>query len=225
MNSDKKSARIVGALFLTVMISWSIGYWLIGDILNSPHYLANVYPNKIKIFLGVLFELIEIAAIAGIVVMMFPIIRKYDERMAVWYVCFRILECVMLGIAIICSLSLITLSHEFLNAGTPVTSYFQTLGTIFITIRDNWVHLILPFFYSLAGMIFFYFLYKSKLIPKIMSLIGFIAAVLVLIGIPLDFIEYKPGAFVGIAMGLTEIFLGIWLIIRGFNSSSIPRGL
>ena len=130
MNSDKKSARIVGALFLTVMISWSIGYWLIGDILNSPDYLANVYPNKIKIFLGVLFELIEIAAIAGIVVMMFPIIRKYDERMAIWYVCFRILECVMLGIAIICSLSLITLSKEYIAAGAQDASYILASGAL-----------------------------------------------------------------------------------------------
>lgn len=221
MNSYKKAGRIVGALFLIVMVSWSLGYWLIGDILNSPDYLDNVYASQIKIFFGILFELIEIAAIAGIVIMMFPMIRKYDERMAMGYVFLRILECVMLTIAIICSLSLITLSHEFINAGTHDTSYFQSLGTIFKSIRENWVHLILPFFYSLAGMIFFYFLYKSKLVPRFISIIGIIAATLVLIGIPFDFIEYKPGAFVGLLMGLTEIFLGLWLIIKGFNSSSI----
>jgi hypothetical protein len=90
-----------------------------------------------------------------------------------------------------------------------------------LEIRENWVHLVLPFFYSLASFIFYYFFYKTKLIPRPIAIWGLIASSLVLTGIPMDFFEFKPGAFVGAAMGLTELVLGIWLIVKGFNT---PEG-
>jgi hypothetical protein len=61
MNSNKKTARIVGALFLAVMVSWFIGDKLIGSIINVPEYLVTVYPNKTQVIIGVLFELMVVS--------------------------------------------------------------------------------------------------------------------------------------------------------------------
>jgi hypothetical protein len=217
MNSNRKTATIVGALFLTVMVTWFIGSELIESILNAPDYLINVYPNRIRVIIGVLFELIEVAAVAGIAVMMFPILKKYNERIALGYVVFRILECAMLIVAAISPLLLITLSQEYLNAGAPDASSFQALSTLFMTLRQHWTLLMLAIFYCLAALMFYYVLYQTKLIPRFISVWGLIAATMALTT-PL------LGTLLGIPMGLNELFLGIWLIVKGFNPSAIASG-
>jgi hypothetical protein len=214
MNSNRKTATIVGALFLTVMVTWFIGSELIESILNAPDYLINVYPNRIRVIIGVLFELIQAAAVVGIAVMMFPILKKYDERIALGYVVFRILECTMLIVAAISPLLLITLSQEYLKAGAPDASSFQALSTLFIALREHWTLLVLAIFYSFAAIMFYYVLYQTKLIPRFISVWGFIGASLALA---------TPwfGTLFGIPMGLNELFLGVWLIVKGFNPSAI----
>lgn len=213
MSYNKKTARIVGVLFLAVMVSWFVGDILLGSILNAPDYLINVYPNKTKVIFGVLLELIEVIAVVGIVIMVFPILKKHNESIALGYVVLRTLECTMLIVAAICPLFLITLSQEYLNAGAPGTSSFQTLGALFMVARKDWSLLPLALFYSLAALMFYYVLYQTKLIPRFISVWGFIAAIMALTT-PLF------GTLLGIPMGLNELFLGIWLIIKGFNPSA-----
>jgi hypothetical protein len=217
MNSNRKTARIVGALFLTVMVTWFIGDELIGSILSAPDYLVNVYPNRIRVIIGVLFELIEVAAVVGIAVMMFPILKRYNERIALGYVVLRILECAMLIVAAISPLLLITLSQEYLKAGAPDASSFQALSTLLMTLREHWTLVMLAIFYSLAAAMFYYVLYQSKLIPRFISVWGLIGATLALATPWL-------GTLLGIPMGLNELFLGVWLIVRGFNPSAIASG-
>jgi hypothetical protein len=214
MSPDRRTAAIVGALFLTVMVAWFIGTELIESILNAPDYLLNVYPNRIQVIVGVLFELIEVAAVVGIAVMMFPILKQYNERIALGYVVFRILECAMLIVAAISPLLLITLSQEYLNTGALDASSFQALGTLFVTLREHWSLLILAIFYCLAALMFYYVLYQTKLIPRFISVWGLTAATMALTT-PL------LGTLLGIPMGLNEVFLGIWLIAKGFNPSAI----
>lgn len=214
MTSNKKTARIVGALFITVVASFLIGDKLLGSILSTPDYLVNVYPNKTKVIIGVLFELIEVVAVVGIVVMMFPILRKHNESIALGYVVLRTLECAMLIVAAISPLFLITLSQEYLSAGTPDISSFQTSGTLLMAARNNWSFLMLAIFYSLAALMFYYVLYQTKLIPRFISVWGLIGATMALTT-PL------LGTLFGIPMGLNEIFLGVWLIVKGFNPSAI----
>ena len=139
MITEKKTAKIVGALFLTVMISFVLGYWMIGGVLNlnSENYLSSIQTGSSRIFIGVIFELIDIAAIIGIIIFMFPLMNKYSERMAFWYMCLRILECVMLIVAIIIPLVMITIGQEFMKSGAAEISWYQTLGTILLTTREN----------------------------------------------------------------------------------------
>jgi len=219
--SNRTTARMLGVLFLVVMLTWSIGFWLIEDVLNTSDFLANANPQKSRIFLGIIFELLDVAAIIGIMVTIFPLMKKFSERMALWYFGLRIFECMMLVVAILSALVIITVSQRFVDAASTELTNIQFMGDLLLEIRQNWVHLVLPFFYSAAGLIFFYFFYRVRLIPRFISVVGFVGALLVMAGIPLDFFEFDAGSYIGALMGLTEIFLGIWLIVKGFDESSV----
>ena len=223
MNSNRKTAIIVGVLFLTAMVTYLLGASLLESILNAPDYLITVSANETQVIIGVLLELINVVAIVGIAVMMFPIFKKYDEALALGYVAFRIIESVAIIASDISPLSLLTLSQEYGKAGAPDVSYFQTLGTLFMSARAHWTGLMLGIFFSLGALLFYYLLYQSKLVPRFISVWGLIAVVLVLAMNLLETfgISISAGIIFGLPIILNEIFLGIWLIVKGFNSSAI----
>ncbi len=221
MNTNQKTARIVGVLFVIVMVTWFLGMVLVEPVITVPDYLLNISLHESRVMIGVLLELIEVAGVVAIIFMMFPILKQQNERLALGYTAFRILECTMLIAAALCALLLITLSHEYASAGAADAAYYQTLGALTMAVRGEWSTLILAIFYGLGGLIFFYLLYQAALIPRWISIIGLVGATLVTAGTVLAFLGIDVRMFFGLRMGLIEVFLGVWLIVKGFNASAI----
>ena len=222
MNTNKKTAITVGVLFLTAIVTSLLGGGLLGSILNSPDFITNISSNKSTIFIGVSAEIINGIAVIGIAVMLFPILKQFKESSALGYVGFRILESLFCIISAIIPLSLITLSEEYLKSGTSPATYFQTLGNLLITVRSNLAELLIPLFFSLGALLFYSLLYKTTLIPRFVSVWGFIGVVLVLSSIFIEAAIIINMIFV-LPIILNEIFLGIWLIVKGFNPLAIAR--
>ncbi len=213
----------MGALFLIAMATSLLGAALIETILSAPDYLVDVSVNRTQLILGVLLELVNGIAIVGIAVMMFPIFKKHDEALALGYVAIRIIEAVIVIAAVVSPLSLIALSQEFVEVGALDASNFQTSGTSLLAARAQWIGPMLGIFFSLAALLFYYLLYQSKLVPRFISVWGLIAVALLftwnLLG--LFGISFSAGMVLALPIILNEIFLGIWLIAKGFNSSAI----
>ncbi|MDF2960776.1 MAG: hypothetical protein K0S39_2511 [Paenibacillus sp.] len=126
MNSNRRTAIIVGVLFIFATVSAIIGLILYDPILNDSDYLIKGFENKNQVILGALFELILVCSAIGTSIMLFPFLKKYNESIALGYVCFRLLEAVVIGVGIISVLSLLTLSQEFVEAAAPNAASFQT---------------------------------------------------------------------------------------------------
>jgi len=216
----------VGVFFLLGYVSWVLGdEALSGPILNASDYLINVDPNKARVIIAVLLWVINAAAVDGIAVLLFPIFKKQNEALALGYFGARIIEAAILIVGEICRLSLITLSQEFVKAGTPDSSYFQTLGTLFFAGHD-WAYKMGMIATGLGGLMFCYLLYKSKLIPllpRVIAVWGLIGYVLLLTEVLFEIFGLDAGMIMILLLpgGLFELFLGIWLIVKGFNPSAI----
>jgi len=130
------------------------------------------------------------------------------------YVILRTLESIMLILAAICPLLLITLSQEYITVVSPDIFNFNPAATLLITLRSEWSLLILAFFYCLSALLFYYVLYKTKLVPRFISVWGLIGAVMA-------FTTPFLGTLLGVPMGLNEIFLGVWLIVKGFKNYNV----
>jgi hypothetical protein len=221
MNSEKKTARIVGVLFIIGTVAGILSHVITGPILNASDYLIKVSANENQIIIGSLFVLIMAFALAMVPVVMFSIFKKYNEVLAVGYVVFRgALEAVAYIACVISWLLLLTLSQEFVKAGAPVASNFQTLGTLLLEAGDWINHSFLTIVFSLGALMFYYLFYQSKLIPRWLAGWGFIGSILVLavgvlgmFGLVLE-ILWAP-------LGVQEMVLAVWLIVKGFNSSAI----
>jgi len=157
---------------------------------------------------------------------MFPIFRQQNEALALGYVALRIIEGVILIAAVISPLLLIRLSLEYLSAGAPDASTFQTSANLLLSARAYIAGLLVPIFFSLAALVFYYLLYQSILVPRFISIWGLIAVVLLLAWNLLETfgISVPAGMIFGLPIILNEIFLGIWLIAKGFNPSAVNPG-
>ena len=223
MNSIRKTAVIVGVLFIVAFVFDLLAMAISEPILNAPDYLVNAYPNKMQIIIGNLFEFFAACAIVLIPIMMLPILRQHNESLAFGYVGFRLLEGILFIFAVIKSLSLISLSQEFISSGAPDASYFQTLGNS-IQAQNHWSTLVYIIVFTLGALMFYSLLYKSKLLPRFISIWGLVAVSLLLAGALVGLFGFihtsKIMIFFGPPVALNEITLSVWLFAKGFNSSA-----
>lgn len=220
MNSDKLAARVIGLLFLLATASYMTGTGLIDSLLNSPNSLMQVYPARFQMILGVLLQFVDVIAIMGIGIVFYPILRKQNEAIAVSYVATRVLESVFLVIGGIGSLMLIPLSQEMTKVGASQSAYFQTLGALLNT-QMHLGYQIAMLSLGLGSLAFCYLLYRSRLVPRWMSGMGLIGYFGLAVGAVLELFGIELGLMFSIPGGLFELILPVWLIIKGFDSSSI----
>ena len=224
MNSNKKTARIVGVLFIIATVFSILGGVFIVPSLDDPDYLIKVSANENQVLVGVLFELIAAGAVAGTGITLFPIFRKHNEALALGYAGGRIIEAVTIIVAALGALLLLTLSREYV-AGAPDASIFQTLGTLLVAVRD-WNNLLGPIFVlSVNALMLNSVFYQSRLIPRWLSVWGLIGATLVLAAGLLRLFGLDPFSPISILLtlpiALFEMVLAVRLIVKGFNSSAI----
>jgi hypothetical protein len=223
MISSRRTAIIVGVLFIIGTVAGVLSALFTGPILDDPDYLAKVTSNQNQIIMGALLVLIMGFALAMIPVMMFPIFRKYNEVLALGAIVFRgVLEAVTYIAIVISWLLLLTLSREYLKAGAPAASYFQVLGTLLLE-ADDWIAQILAIVFSIGALAIYYLFYQSKLIPRWLSIWGLIGAILYLAA-PLLAMFGIVSEILMAPLALQEMVLAVWLIVKGLNSSENTSG-
>ncbi|MHC4791199.1 MAG: DUF4386 domain-containing protein [Planctomycetota bacterium] len=218
MNSTKMTVRIVGVLFLVQLIAAALSHSVILDpILWGANFLADVSVNSIQVNIAMLLDSICGSAIVAIAVLLFPILRKHNERIALWYVGMRVIEFTGLIFTGVFLLTILSVSQEYVQAGMPESSYFQSLGDSILVARNRTQNMSLIVF-CLGASMFYYLLFKAKLIPRFISVWGLIAVALLFTEMMLLTFGDSLRMILMMPMGLNEIFLGIWLIVKGFNS-------
>ncbi len=226
INSARKNAMIAGVLFILADVAAVLGLILYSPILGNPDYLITGAANANQIILGTLLELILACSAVGTSIMLFPYLKKFNEGIALGYVCFRLLEAVIIIVGIVSVFSLLTLSQEFVKAGTPNATFFQTSGTVLIAVHD-WTFLLGPnFMLGINSMMCSFLLYQSKLVPRFIAVMGLAGATLILIAALLEMfgtiLQLSTwGAVLALPIFAYEITLAIWLIVKGFNVSAI----
>lgn len=176
--NNRKTAVIVGILFIVGTVAGVLSGIVSGSMVNSPDYLNNIAADPTRFITGTLLVLVMGFPLAMVPVMLYPIFKKYNQVLALGAVVFRgVLEAVCYMAMVIVWLLLMTLSREFINTGAPDASYFRTLGTLLQT-SGRWVEHILAIVFSLGAMMIYALFYRSRLIPRWLAGWGFIGAVL-----------------------------------------------
>jgi len=230
MSASRKIAIVVGVLFITataapIMTAPFLGF-LGGGIIGEPipDYLVRVSASENQVYIGMFIELIWALAAIGIPVALFPILKKHSEALALGFFSLRFIEGLSTIVGSIILLTLLTLSQEFVKAGVPDASHFQTIGTLLLAARE-WAFMIgSGLVWSLSALILNGMLYQSRLIPRWLSGWGLIGATLSFVTYLLQLLDISLDILF-LTIALQEMVFAVWLIVKGFNSSAVASPL
>jgi len=217
MVSSRKHSLAAGIFYLLTFVS--IPTIALYSSIHDPNYIIGAGPDTAAIIGGVLEIIVALAGI-GTAVALFPVLKKQDESSALGLVAARILESgtIFAGVAFI--LSIVTLRQVGAGAGALVASH--TLSALY----DRIFLLGQSFMPAICDLLLGLLLYKSRLVPRALSVIGIVGAPILVVGYlailfgligrlsPLAGLSALPVA-------VFEFSLGVWLVVKGFNSSAI----
>jgi hypothetical protein len=219
----RRTAVVVGALFWISNLSTLIGSVITGAIPTAPNALKDMSPHATQVLIGTLVTHINDAAIIGYAVALFAVLRRFGESWALGYVAFKVGEAVMLLVSAAMLLSLIPLSQNYLAAGATDASYRASAEVALA--QQFWASRLAALSYLVATPILNFLLYQSRLVPRFISVWGFIAVAALAAGLALGVGDPTRGFEIGqllvIPIILWELLFATWLIVRGFDRSAV----
>lgn len=223
MKIGKKNAISAGVLFIIADIVGFLSFPFMAPV-NAANYLEDISTNLGLVTTGAVLLFIGGAAAIGIAISLYPVLSRYNEGLALGSVGFRIVEGIFDFIAVLGLLILISLSQQFVGAGAPGSSYFQTLGALTISGFHWATNVVKLMVFSIGCLLYYLVFYRTKLIPRWLSGWGVVAAimtmlsaVLVMYGLIAPF--SKEQIVLNLPILPQELVLAVWLIVKGFKST------
>jgi hypothetical protein len=222
MDSMRKTALAVGVLFILTFITSIAGALAYGSVLSDPAYILGGGADT-RVFVGAFLELLLIVTNIGCAVVLFPLLKRQNEGLALGYVAARLVECGFIAIGILSLLTITTLRVETTSANAAT---LVPIGKSLVAMHD-WTFLLGPGFADGigTGLILGWLMYRSGLVSRRMALIGIVGGAMlatsgaaVLLGI-----IPRGGAVQGILTIpeiIWEAFLGLWLTFKGFQRTA-----
>jgi len=215
----RNTARAVGVIYLLGMAIGIPANLFILSILDGPDQLSTIAASSMLLAVCVVFWLVTVLGDTAHGVLMFPVLKQHSERAAVGYLAARIMDATFISVMALLILVQIPIAIEYANAGAADTSYFQALSAVF-----NQAQLYAYEFgmitVGVAGLILCYAFYRSQLIPRLLAVWGLIGYAILLSGSVLQVLGFNLNSIQAIPGGLWEVFIGVWLIVKGFSTSS-----
>jgi hypothetical protein len=226
-NASKKTAVIVGVLFIIGTIAGVLSVITTGSVFEGQNFLTNVAGNETRVALGALFVLTMGLSLAMVPVVIYPVLKKHNDVLALGYVVFRgALEPITYIGSVLSWLLLIPLSREYGSTAVANAAALQSMGTMILEagkISATLCSIVFP----LGAIMLYAVLYQSKLIPRWLSVWGMAAVVLhmVVTGFGGLFSITSSLSTIQDIMAfpifLQEMVMAVWLIVKGFNPAAI----
>ena len=220
----RQTARVVGWLFLITYVT-AIGaklFFYPPLFEDGTSYITSAGADG-QVLWGAFFEVMLVIANIATAVLLFPVLKRQHEGLALGFVAARIVECVFICVGLLSVLTVVTLRQDM-----PADSAgLATVGQALLALQE-WTFWLGPGLVVGVGngLILGYLLYTSGLIPRAMAVLGMVGgAGILLSGVAVVFGLTENGSPVQLLAALPEFLwelsLGIYLITKGFTRSRL----
>jgi hypothetical protein len=220
MASHRKTSLAAGLLYLLTFVSIPT-LFLYDRVKTDPAYITGSGPDTLVIFGGLLEVIVALACI-GTGVALYPIVKRQNEGVALGFVGARVLEAGAIFAGVVALMSVVSLRQAGAGADALVTGQALLAQHVWTTLLGQ--GLIPAFNALLLGTL----MYKSRLLPRVLPVFGFIGAPLLIAGaVGMLFGLWGPvsplSGFGALFLAIWEFGMGIWLVLRGFNPLAVAR--
>jgi hypothetical protein len=217
--STRKTAALIGLLFLTATVAFIVADTLNAGVLSQPDFLTGAAAQTTTLATGALL-LGGQFGVVGIAVLLFPLLKRHGESLALAHVGFRVAELAASLFYLAVPLLAIQLGAG-LRDGTVDASVSTALGAL-LQAHYSVAILMIYLVTTAAGMCMSTLLYRSRIIPRGLAILGLISYPALLAGCVLDMygivdVTQGVGLLALVPGGLFELILPIWLLAKGFT--------
>lgn len=225
MNTDKQTARVAGTLFILATAAALAGSAVLGSMLSAPDYLSRISADGNRVLVSALLSVLAAFLSAGIALALYPVVRKFNEGLAVSSVGFRLIEGVFYIVGAMCLVLLVPVSQQVGEASG------QELGHLLVTAKElaGFVFGVLAF--CIGGSAYYSVFYRSNMVPRWLSVWGLIAQAMLFAAALITLFDGEPysvsGGLIYLAfpIALQEMVLAVWLIVKGFNETAATASI
>jgi hypothetical protein len=218
-NQYRTTATIVGIVYIAGFVVGIGRNILIQSNLSAPNYLSTITANSLMVAIGAILWLMAVVGDIAHGVLMYPVLKPHGERMALGYLAARIVDAVFIAVMVVLLLLQIPLGGEFLKATAPGMAGLQALSNASVQ-ASQYAYEIGMSAVGLAGLMLCYTLYRARLLPRVLAIWGLVGYTVIFIGMVSAIMGSGLGLISSLPGGLWEMFIGVWLIAKGFNSSA-----
>ena len=219
MDTVNKSSKILGVAFLFQFItSFSSGaflkqsWYVPGDMSETMLRIAN---NSLWLRANILLDMLTALGIIFLGAMLFLTLRKQDEKIALTALGFYIVEVALLAVSRMDAFALLRMSQEYVLAGQPAS--LLAMGQVTYESMDfagNTLHMLV---FCPGAILFYYLLYKSSSVPRLLSVWGLVAVFPMLIGTLTQIFGYTLPFIFYLPYVPFEFVIGIWILVKGIG--------
>src|SRR3954462_2008223 len=224
--AEQRTAHVMGAWFLGTFVFSIPAFWFYDPLLNHAAYVTGSGQDT-RVALGALLEIcLAVCGIATAVVI-FPIVKRVNESVALGYVASRTVESILILVGVLSLMSVVALRQDFAQTGSTA---LLDVGRSLLAVHDQ-VSLLGPQFCAGIGngILLGYLMWRSRLLPRPMVMFGLIGgplAVLAGVGVVVGAWDISDGLPVALTApeALWELSLSVWLLTKGFRPSPVLTG-
>ena len=218
---SRKYGRTTGVLFILGTVPMIMAMLLFGQHLSSPDILSAVAAHRLSTLLIALAIICMGLACGGIGISLYPVLKRHGESLAMAVTGLRLMEGALQIATSVGFFALVALSQEFVKAGNPPDSFYQSAGAA-INAINNWATNIYALPFMAAALIYYAVFFKTGLVPRWLAAWGFVGILLILgswLASVLVLVDSSSSVLFLFNMPILvqELVLAVWLIVRGFN--------
>ena len=227
MNSVKKTSIVLGITFLLELITNIVNGMVLRPTLittgNITESMTNIASNVWLMNTYILVDMITALEIVFLGAVLFIVLKKKNEIIALVALGFFVISAALLAVSRMETFYLLRISQEYIVAGQP--DYLQMLGNLSVESMDFAGSALHTLVFSIGAILFYYLFYKSRAVPRILSLWGLITVPFVLIGTLSKVLGYEVPFFVYLVLLYVpfEFVIGIWLLVKGINKEFLAK--
>jgi hypothetical protein len=213
------TARLAGALYLLTFVSSIAALPLLGPVLDDPAFVLAGRADA-AVTAGALLDLVNALACVGTAVVLFPVVKRWGEHLALGFLASRLLEAAVIAIGVVSLLAVVTLSQEAAPGTDDAARVAVAQGLV--AVRD-WTFLLGPgVMAAVNALLLAPLMLRSRLVPRAIPVAGLVGAPLLLVSdLATAFgINEQLSALSAVAVApvfVWELSLGLWLLLKGFR--------
>ena len=218
---NNKTSRILGIAFLLQFItSLSSGLWLQPALLvpgNIRETMLRIAENPTLMRANIFVDMLTALGVIFLGAMLFVTLREHNEKIALVGLGFYILEGALLAASRLEAFSLLRISQEYATAGNP--AYLETMANLALESMDFVGFTLHVLVFCLGAILFYYLLYTSGIVPRILSLWGLITIFPLLVATVSAILDYPIPEIVAMPYFPFEFVIGVWILVRGISET------